>query len=433
MSERWVTLLKLDEEARSARLAFLEIDEGTRAALAELYEVLSPHLEAILEEWHGYLLGRAETRGLLQEGRVLSHLRAAQSKYFRTLLAGAHDVEYFEDRLRIGFVHEQVGLEPVWYVGSYRKYLDLVRRVLVRLGHGAEQITRWLSALEKVVYLDVELALEAYFYSKNREVLRANEALGEMTRVLKQRNVELTRLFERAQEAARIKEQFLSKVSHEFRTPVNAIVGFADLMADAIDGPVTEEQARSLRKIRAHGERLLEMVDQMIDAAKMAAAALAEPQPFEVRPVLDRVAAAGREAARSRGLRLTTSIPTDLSWVLGDREGFALSLGQLVENAVKFTASGSIQLAAERVGDTVRFTVTDTGPGVPDRDRERIFEPFYQVEAGDTRHVPGLGMGLTLARRAIERMGGTLALVRTGPGGSMFAIELPSARPGRSG
>jgi len=425
-SEPWVKLLNLGEAERASRLSFLGIDEESRRLLRELREALTPHAQSLVDEWHRCLLARSESRDLLARGRVQEHLRTAQARYFGTLLTGPYDEAYFEERLRIGFIHERVGLEPVWYIGSYGMYQDLVRRSLTGAGHDPQVICRWLGALEKVVYLDMELALDAYFYSKNREILRANEALGQMARRLEERNVELTRQFERAQEASRAKEQFLSKVSHELRTPLSAIMGFADLMADGIDGPVNETQARSLRKIRLQGERMLAMVDQVIDAAKMAAAGIAEPLPFDPTPVLREAVAAAARAAAAKGLGFESRIAAALPRVLGDREGFALSLDHLLENAVKFTKAGSIHLAAEGSGDTVRFTVSDTGPGIPEAHRDRIFEPFYQVESGDTRAVTGLGMGLTLARQAMERMGGTLELAATGPGGSTFAIELPA-------
>jgi len=171
---------------------------------------------------------------------------------------------------------------------------------------------------------------------------------------------------------------------------------------------------------------MLAMVDQMIDAATMAAAGIADPLPFDPTPVLREAAAAAGRAAAAKGLGFEARIAAALPQVLGHSEGFAIALEHVLENAVKFTKAGSVCLTAERAGDTVRFTVSDTGPGIPEGHRERIFEPFHQVESGDTRAVTGLRMGLTLARQAMERMGGTLELAATGPGGSTFAIELPA-------
>ncbi len=426
---RWTEALGLGPEARKARLSFLELGPDDREALGELARELLPHLDEVVDRWHGYLLQRPETRDLLEGKRGRDHLRAVQVHYFRTLLQSPRDREYFENRLEIGFVHERVGLEPAWYTGSYRKFVDLVRSFLADRGVAPALRERWLASLEKAVYLDLQLALDAYFHTRNEQVMEANRELRLLAGKLEERNRALALQFARAQEAARVKEAFLAKVSHELRTPLNAILGYADLLADGIEGPVTPEQARSLQKIRANGERLVAMIDQMIEAAKMAAAALSEPAPFDPRPVLQDLVRRAADAAEGKGLRLDARIPPDLPRVLGDRDGFALALGHLLDNAVKFTDAGRVSLRVEPSGDRVRFLVSDTGPGVPEEHRKRIFEPFHQVESGDTREVTGLGMGLTLARQAVERMGGALELAETGPGGSTFVLELRTAPP----
>lgn len=425
---RWTAALGLDATARASRLGFLEIDEGDRRLLGELAQVVAPHVDAIVAEWHEHLLARLETRDLLARGRVQEHLREVQARYFVQLLTGPYDEAYFEDRLRIGFVHERVALEPAWYMGSYRKFVALVRRRLLAEGNPPARVADWLAALEKVVYLDMELALDAYFHTRSREILDANRALNRLTGELEERNLDLARQIERAQEAARLKEELLAKVSHEVRTPLNGILGYADLLADGIDGPVSDEQGQSLRKIRRHGEHLLELFDQMLDAAKLAAAGVSRPTPFDPLPILARAVEAGRRAAEGKGLAFEAAIEPGLPPVQGDPEGFERGLAHLIENAVKFTARGRVRLGARREADRVRCEVEDTGPGIPPEHAQRVFEPFYQADSGDTRTARGLGMGLHLARQAVERMGGTLELTRTGPEGSRLTLTLSLAR-----
>ncbi|MEW6490081.1 MAG: protoglobin domain-containing protein [Thermodesulfobacteriota bacterium] len=425
----WTDLLALGPAQRTSRLEFLQIEEQDRSALAQLAQVLAPHLDSLVEQWHGFLLERPETRGRLPRGKVGDHLRAMQARYFRTLLSGPYDRDYFEDRLRIGFVHERVGLEPAWYLGSYRKFQDMVRDVLLREGHEAPRLAGWLRALEKVVYLDVELALDAYFHTRNRTILDANAALNRMAHELERRNAELSAQFAQAQEAARLKDEFLSVVSHEVRTPLHAILGFADLLADGIEGPVNPGQVSSLAKIRRHGERLLGIFDQMLEAARLAAAGSSAPRAFDLQPVLERAAEAARPLARDKGLLLEVALENGLPAVVGDPEGFGRALEHVLENACKYTARGTVRLASTRVAGGVRVEVSDTGPGVPEAHRHRIFEPFHQVESGDTRTATGVGLGLALGRRALERMGGTLTLAASGPRGSTFVLELPEAPP----
>ncbi|MBI5017805.1 MAG: hypothetical protein HZB55_20225 [Deltaproteobacteria bacterium] len=420
--------LNLDDVARTSRLEFLEVDTETRRRLAELAEVLLPRVSVVIDRWYEFLLARPETRDLLDRGRVRDHLKDAQEGYFKLLLSGEYDRGYFEDRLKIGFIHERVGLEPLWYTGAYRKFQDLTRELLVEQGFPAGTIVAWMGALEKVIYLDMELALDAYFDTAQRRLLEVNESLRRMASELETRNRELTREFDRAQEAARLKEEFLSRISHELHTPLNSVLGYADLLLDGIEGPLSDEQAGSLRKIRDHGGRLVTMIDRMIASAKMAAAGVFAPRPFEASGVAARLVERGRFAAETKGLRFEAEVDSDLPTVVGDEEGLELAVGHLVENAVKFTRDGTVYLGVKRLGAVLRFTVADTGPGIPAEHRDRIFEAFHQVEFGDTREATGLGIGLTLARQALERMGGALELTSCGPGGSTFTVELPLDR-----
>ncbi len=406
---RWVRELGLDAEARASRLGFLELGDDDRLALGELGGAIGDGLGELVARWHDYLLGRSETRDLM--ARAGDHLGKVQVRYFRSLFAGRFDEAYFESRLRIGFVHAEVGLAPPWYLGAYRKFVDLVRDRVA----GSPEAGRWLRALDKAVSLDLQLALDAYFFVRTRQLRDARRSLALQ--------------LERAEAAARAKEAFLSKISHELRTPLHAILGFSDLVADGIEGPVTDAQRASLAKVRAHGERLIRMIDQLLDAARMAAAGLAAPVAFDPGPVLAAVAERARAAAAAKGLELRCRVPEPVPRVVGDPDGFAVALGHLLENAVRFTRDGRVDLAVERLGDRVRFRVADTGPGVAPAHRRHIFDAFHQEDVGDTRTVSGLGMGLTLARQVVDRMGGALELADTGPGGSVFCLELPAADP----
>jgi signal transduction histidine kinase len=420
-------VLALDDAERASRLDFLEVRQRDLEVLEELRALLGPHLDSLVERWHGFLTAHPKTRELLPAGRLGEHLRTMQARYFRRLLAGRIDREYFEDRLRIGFVHEHVGLEPALYMGAYRKFQDMVREHLLGEGHPLQRVAAWLRALEKIIYLDMELALDAYFHTRNQAVIASNASLSRLAGELELRNRELSEQFQRAQEAGRLKDELLSRVSHEIRTPLNAILGFADLLADGIDGPVTGEQETSLRKIRRHGERLLGIFDELIDGARLAASGAAARRPFDPTPVLVEAAARAREQAQAKGLAFAVRIEEALPHVRGDRAGFSAALGHVLDNACKFTLAGEVLLEAMRVAGGVRVQVRDTGPGIPPEHRDRIFDPFHQVEVGDTRTVSGVGMGLALARQALEHMGGSLELVAAGPRGSTFAMELPES------
>jgi signal transduction histidine kinase len=323
-------------------------------------------------------------------------------------------------------VHAKVELKPDLYLAAYRKIYDLVREFLLSHTAERERVDAWLGAFQKVMFLDMALALDAYFEASTEKIVEANARLQGVADNLEVRNRELAKQYEQAEAAVRIKQEFLSRVSHELRTPLNAIVGYADLLIDEVDGEVNEEQLRSLTRIRIKGQELAGMIERVIDAAKSAATVI-DLRPVDAGSIVNRRAVSIEERAAAKGLAVETRVDPGLPPVMADEQELRTALGQLADNALKFTFSGVIRLEAVNLGASVRLTVSDSGPGIPEEHREKVFAPFYQVEFGDTRTTTGLGMGLTIALRAVERMGGTLQLVAAGPEGSSFAVELSAA------
>ncbi|MDF1555742.1 MAG: protoglobin domain-containing protein [Deferrisomatales bacterium] len=397
---------------RAARLRYLELTPADREQLTGLAAILLPHLDEVLEHWHGFLRGHASTAPLLANPGTRGHLREAQHRYFLSLLTTATDDAYFSERAQVGRTHHRVGLAPFWYLGAYRKLVALVRQKLRALGHGADTVAGWSAALEKVVTLDLAVALDAYQEQERETLLRSHR--------------ELERQMQQARESGRLKEEFLERISHQLRSPLHAMLGFADLVADGIQGPVTAGQRDSLAKVRVHGEHLVGMVDQLIDAATLAAAAVPDPQPFDPTSLLAEAAAGAGDAAALKKIRFTCALPGSLPQVLGDRRGTAVAVRQLLDNAVRFTTTGDVEMRVLRQRERLRIVVRDSGPGIPAGESERIFEPLHRTAGGD-RHDQGPGLGLALAREAIVRNGGTLDLERTDATGSTFAVELPLA------
>jgi signal transduction histidine kinase len=417
------------QTSAAAQLELLELGEEDRRLLAELSGVLSPHLEAILERWQDFLLSHPDTRKFLVREGVSTHLRAVLAKYLGTALAGPYDQRYFEERQRVGLVHARVELTPELYLAAYRKLYGLVQEFLLRRNRDSERTERWLEAFHKVVFLDLELALGAYFEASTEKIVQANARLRRLTEELGARNLELGRQYERSQEAARIKEEFLSRVSHELRTPLNAILGYADILIDGIDGEVNLEQERSLTKIRARALELVGRIEGVIDTAKEAAARI-DVRPIDAAAILNRLATSIEQRAAASGLKVEARVEEDLPLVMGDEQALTIALEQLLDNALKFASSGIVRVEAVNLGESVRLAVADSGPGIPEEHREKVFAPFHQVEFGDTRTTTGLGVGLCMALQAVQRMGGVLQLVSSGPEGSTFAIELPTSRGG---
>ncbi len=231
-----------------------------------------------------------------------------------------------------------------------------------------------------------------------------------------------------AEEASRAKTLFLSTMSHELRTPLNAIAGYADLIELGIQGPLTDEQRESLRRIKINQRHLLGLVNSVLDYSKLEAGRLEyEILDVSLDSALSDVDALVMPLAERKGIRYEHDC-RDRFLVRADPEKLRQILTNLMTNAVKFTAEqGRIFIGCGRDGEDVLVQVRDTGIGIADEHLEAIFQPFVQVDEGRTRREEGTGLGLAIGRSLSRGMGGDLT-VESDPGtGSVFTLRLPAA------
>jgi signal transduction histidine kinase/CheY-like chemotaxis protein len=255
---------------------------------------------------------------------------------------------------------------------------------------------------------------------------RARLIADENARVLKAERME-------AERANRAKDEFLAVMTHEIRTPLNAVIGLADLL---IAGDPDDEQRRHLTTIRASGEHLLSMINDILDHSKIDAGHMTlEETPFSPMESLDEVVSLMREAAHAKGLRLEAAIEGPVSErVIGDPMRLRQVLINLVSNAIKFTTTGGVTVGvrATHPGGALTFSVIDTGVGMDEATRARLFKPFTQGDSSISRRFGGTGLGLSISQRLVKLMGGTIT-VESAPGrGTAFAFTLAlpaTARP----
>ena len=240
---------------------------------------------------------------------------------------------------------------------------------------------------------------------------------------------ELQRKSAELEVAGRHKSEFLASMSHELRTPLNAVIGFSDVLLDRMFGELNERQADYIRDIRDAGRHLLELINEILDLSKIEAGRMElDVSVVELEQLLLHGLAMVQQRADLHAIALESRIAPDLGAVDGDELKLKQVVLNLLTNAVKFTPDGGrVSLVAERSGDDARIAVADTGPGVPERDREQIFEAFQRGDRGVRASAEGTGLGLTLSRRIVELHGGRLSLDCPAAGGSVFTFTLPAA------
>lgn len=281
--------------------------------------------------------------------------------------------------------------------------------------------------------------------AQNQELLRALDELRERDRELVALNRELedtnrgvvalyAELDEKAdfmRRASELKSRFLSNMSHEFRTPLNTVISFTRLLLDETDGPLNLEQRKQVGFARKAAEGMLELVNDLLDLAKVEAGkTVVRKAPFEVAELFGALRGMLRPLLVTSSVDLVFDDPLDIPALETDEGKISQILRNFISNALKFTERGEVRVSARAADGHVVFSVADTGIGIAPEDQDVIFREYTQIESHLQKRVKGTGLGLPLSRRLAELLGGRISL-RSEPGaGSTFSLDVPAVYEG---
>jgi signal transduction histidine kinase len=279
-----------------------------------------------------------------------------------------------------------------------------------------------------LVFMHHQQALDR---KRRQELAEANQDLRRSEAQLEQRVLERTRELEKArleaEQANRLKTQFLANVSHEVRTPLNAIINFNQFVSSGLHGKVNEEQRDALTKATDSARHLLSLINDVLDMSRIETGHLdlSIEEDVDLAPDIREVATTTQALLEGKPVELLLEIPQHLPRVDVDRRRIRQVLLNLTSNAVKFTQAGSIELSVSSDGDCMIIAVKDTGTGVAADMQSQIFEPFVQLRRDRGSKPAGTGLGLAISRRLVEAHGGTLWIESEMGQGSTLFVSIP--------
>jgi signal transduction histidine kinase/CheY-like chemotaxis protein len=264
--------------------------------------------------------------------------------------------------------------------------------------------------------------------SRQEQLAQLNQELQDTNRGVVALYAELDDRADHLRRADELKSCFLSNMSHEFRTPLNSILALSRLLITRMDGPLTPEQEKQVQFVRKAAESLTDLVDDLLDLAKVEAGkTVVTPAEFSAEELFGALRGMLRPLLVGDAVALVFEDPADVPTLVSDEGKVSQILRNFISNAIKFTERGEVRVWASHAADTdaVTFSVRDTGIGIAEADLDIIFQEFGQVASPIQRRIKGTGLGLPLAKKLAELLGGAVAVESAVGQGSVFSVTVP--------
>ncbi len=302
--------------------------------------------------------------------------------------------------------------------------IDYLEKIQDQLAIGlinAEAVNQLETYVEELKKLNEELK------NSNIQIVQQNEMLIKLSEALQNQAKELSIQKERAEESTKLKSQFLARISHELKTPLNSIIGLTDLIIAKSD--LQQRDKERLKVIQRSGKRLIDLINNLLDYSQIESGKLKpEFSEFSLNEFVNDIVLEMEPLVNQKKLRLIINKKFNPQLkVYSDKEKLSQVLINLIGNAIKFTPEGFVEFTIiEELNDQIKFIVSDTGIGISDSDKEIIFEEFRQADGSSSRKYGGTGLGLSISKKIIELLGGNIWLESKLNVGTKFFVQIPS-------
>jgi len=382
----------LSEEAFETRKRFGCFTKEDAALLADLRGVFDKHSHEVVDRFYTHLLQFDALRPLLADEAVVGRLKGFQRDYLVSMASGNYDGRYAENRLRIGRVHEKAGLDPEWYLGTYGLYLDLLFPLIhERFDSDPRRAVQASAALAKLMILDMQLVLDAYYGLQQKKAVERSEQLAAVG-------------------------ELAASIAHEVRNPLAGMKGALEVLRKELTvNPANQE---IVDELLAQIVRLEHLVRDLLTFARPQALSR---QLFDLHELLDRLLRLYTDEADSQGVAVHRIYESGTGRLTADLRQMEQVFLNLIHNALQAMPDGGTLTVTTRVaGRSVEITFSDTGKGIPTADLPKIFQPFFT-----TKH-RGSGLGLSIVKKISEAHGGSVE-IRTDLGqGTSATVIIPN-------